>query len=100
MNKKDVKSLADDVLPPLLRTAGLVNTDVEEGQDEEGEDSLFITLHFKPGARSTGGRVLPRAQVALREALEERGDLRFPHFNYDYPDDPAPFDEYEAYGLK
>ncbi len=97
MNLNDIKTLADATLMPFLKHAGLVDTDIEVKPDHEGEDSLYFTLHFQPGAELATGRLYIDAQLAVQSALQQTGDTRFPYFKFDYPDDLAPFDEEEAY---
>ncbi len=99
MDKAEIKTLAEAVIAPFLKGSGFLGADVEEKPNSEGEDSLYITLHFSPGAVLAGGLSYIDAQVAMVDALADRGERRFPYFKYDYPDVPAPFDEYETISL-
>ncbi len=99
MTEDDVRMLAERVLKPMLAPVGFVSSDVEAKPDQSGDDALYVTVHFAAGSPIASGKILIDAGVALHDALTTEGDPRFPYFRYDYPDDPAPFDEFEAYGV-
>ena len=98
MKENEVRALAETILRPLLGPFGFVSADVETRPDHDGDDSFVVTAHFKKGSEVASGRTYVNAQVAMIDALALHGENRFPYFRYDYPDEPAPFDEDEIYG--
>ena len=84
MKEDDVRALADAVLKPILGSAGFTSSDVEARRDHDGEDSLFVIVHFSPDAAVASGRTYLDAQVAMADALVERGEHRFSYLEYDY----------------
>lgn len=95
MRRAEIDTIAERVLGATLRAAGFEAAKVEEGQNHAGEDALFITVRFRPGSGITPGLATADSIVALRSEFEKVGELRFPYLNYDYPDDPAPFEAVE-----
>ena len=95
MREDDVRVLADRVLGPILGPVGYMGADIEAGRDHDGDDSLFIIAHFRAGSEVASGKTYGDAHVAIRDALVERGEQRFPYFKYDYPDDDRDFDKDE-----
>ncbi|MEH3145537.1 MAG: hypothetical protein PGN34_09330 [Methylobacterium frigidaeris] len=96
MSDADVTLLADRVLSQVLAGAGFETAHAEARPNHEGEEALFITVRFRPGAGVTSGSVSADAMVTLRDALQSRGDQRFPYLLYDYPDDEPPFEAEES----
>ncbi len=65
------------------------------GYNQSDEPSLFVIAHMKPGSGVTGGKESNAANAALRMALLELGEERFPYLDFDYPDDEVFGDEDE-----
>lgn len=93
MTEFEVQTIAQRVLGASLSAAGFDGTCVEARPNHAGEDSLFVTVLFKPGAGVTDGGVTGSAMVALAHALEAAGEHRFPYLVYAYPDDPPPYSD-------
>ena len=93
MTEFDVQTIAQRVLGASLHGAGFDAAHVEARPNSAGEDALFITVRFKPGAGVTGGGVTGEAMVALGHALEAAGEHRFPYLIYAFPDDPPPYSD-------
>ena len=87
MTEDDVRLLADKILMPILGPAGFTTSAVTAHADHDGEDSLFVVVHFSPDAEVASGRAYLDAQVAMADALFNRGENRFPYLEYDYPQD-------------
>ena len=98
MVEADVKNLADQVASRHLAPWGFAGSDVEAREDHDGDVALFVTLHFRAGSRVADGRAYSDTLTGLRQALLMQGEDRFPYLTYDYPDDPAPFDD-ETHGV-
>ncbi len=97
MKQAEIRDLAEQVLSRVLPAAPFEGVTAELRPNHADEDSIFITVHYRPGVGGTAGRVTGDALVALRDALRERGEERFPYLTYVYPDDPPPsVDELDA----
>ena len=90
MNRDDVRTLADEVLRPILGPVGFAYSDVMERENSVGEDALYVTVHMSPEAQLEPGVVYTDALVAMQDTLIHRGDRRFAYLNYDFPADPPP----------
>ncbi len=93
MIEDQVRELADQVASRHLAPWGFAGSDVEAKEDHDGDAALFVTLHFREGSRVADGRAYSDTLTGLRQALLKHGEVRFPYLMYDYPDDPAPFED-------
>jgi hypothetical protein len=93
LTEHEVHSLAESAFSAALGASVFEGSDVEGRPDHDGEDALFVTVHFKAGVGPVRPEALTDALVLLRRALEERGDERFPYVRYDFPDDERPLAE-------
>ena len=100
MTKDDVRVLADEVLRPILGPVGFTSSDVREKPDHDGEDSLYVDVHFSPDAMVVKGRIYLDAQIAVVQALTERGEHRFPYLRYAYLDDSPEVEEEDRHWLR
>ncbi|MEH3118506.1 MAG: hypothetical protein PGN25_13170 [Methylorubrum populi] len=91
MTDAQIEAVVQDVLARIMRGAGFESATVQAKPNHADEDALFVTVRFRSGAGVTSGRTTADALVALRHALEEKGEHRFPYLIYDYPDDPPPY---------
>lgn len=91
MTDGEIRALAQRVLCHALGRAGFDEAAVEARPNHADEDSIFVTARFRPGAGVTRGGLTADALVALRKALEDGGEHRFPYLIYEYPDDPPPY---------
>ena len=89
MNRDDVRTLADEVLKPILGPVGFTSAEVEEGEDHSGEDAFFVKVHFKLGSRPVEGRIYNEALWDMYDALQKRGEKRFAHLLWSYAEDPS-----------
>ena len=93
MTEDEVRMLADQVAARSLGPWGFATSDVEARPDHDGDAAFFVTLHFKPGSAVADAHAYSDALSDLRHGLQQRGEIRFPYLNLDYPDDPPPFED-------
>ncbi|WP_232627956.1 hypothetical protein [Methylobacterium sp. Leaf118] len=91
MTDREIQALVEAVLVQTMRDAGFESASVEAKPNHADEDALFVTVRFRSGAGVTSGHTTADALVAMRCALESKGEHRFPYLIYDYPDDPPPY---------
>jgi hypothetical protein len=96
MNNEQVATVADEILRPRLGPLGLDRIEVASGEDHDGDPALFVTAHFRQGSEVPNGEILSGALGALHEALQKRGELRFPYLNHRFHND----EEFEDEDLK
>lgn len=92
MNEAEAQAIAQRVLQQKLGPFGFVEAVVHAGLDHDEEPALFVDAIFQPSAPNIGGLASSEALVALRNALQERGEQRFPYLSLRYPDDERPED--------
>ncbi|MGI4765005.1 MAG: hypothetical protein ACRYGP_08060 [Janthinobacterium lividum] len=90
MDRDDVRTLANEVLTPILGPVGFSYSDVAEREDSVGEDALYVTVHMAPDAEYLPGFRYSDALMAMQDALVDRGERRFAYLKYDFPADPPP----------
>ena len=95
MNEAEAKAIAQAVLGEKLAELGFLAVSVRPGLDHSGEPGLFLDLDFAPNSPVIEGRTLSEALVALRNALLDGGERRFPYLFFHYPDDERPLNEAE-----
>ena len=88
MTRDDVRTLADEVLKPILGSVGFAYSDVIERADSVGENALYVTVHMAPDAEYRPSFRYSDALMAIQDALVDRGESRFAYLKYDFPSDP------------
>ena len=92
LDEATVAELANRELGRTLSEAGFDRASVEARPDHLGEDALYVTVRFRLAAPVARGRLMADAMLSLIDALIAQGDVRFPYFIYDYPDDDRPYE--------
>lgn len=92
LNEAQIKRIANEVLTKTLGNAGYDRSEIDARPDYDDEDALYVTVVFKNGAPATSGKDSAGAMEALVDELRARGEMRFPHLIFDYPDDDRPYE--------
>lgn len=92
LNEEQIKVVADEVLRQTLGSSGYDHAEVSVREDHSGEESIFVTAHFRTGSHVRSGAASLDARVGLIEAMQERGERRFPYIDLFFPDDEFPED--------
>ncbi|MBV9290460.1 MAG: hypothetical protein JO288_22025 [Hyphomicrobiales bacterium] len=87
LTEQAVSSIADRVLRDALRDHGYQRVVVHSGRNHEDEPALFIEAVLKDNIPVVRGEVINSAHAALREALLQNDELRFPFLWLVHPDD-------------
>ncbi|GJE00445.1 hypothetical protein [Methylobacterium isbiliense] len=87
MTLPEIETLVNEVLRDILGATGFVHADVEPYVDHAGDKALRVVAHFGPGTAPSAERPTVRAMGALRGALLDRDEERFPYLDYAFPDD-------------
>ncbi|HLH11744.1 MAG TPA: hypothetical protein VKV77_07700 [Methylovirgula sp.] len=90
LTEPEVQAVAQRILREKLGPFGFSEARVNAGLDHDGEPALFVDAIFQPNAPNIGGRASSEALVALRNALLEKDEERFPYLLLRYPDDEFP----------
>ena len=95
MTNEEIQLVADQVLQVSLGESGFDHAEVSAGEDHSGERAIFVTAHFREGAGITDGGASLNARVHLMNALQDKGENRFPYLRFSYADDVPPLGEDE-----
>jgi hypothetical protein len=87
MNTEQIAAVAKSILRPRLGLMGLDHVEVTAGYDHDGDPALFVTGYYQPGTGVPSGEVLSSSHGALHEALQEKGEERFPYLNHRFGND-------------
>ena len=84
---KKVRDVIDRVLREKLGRHGFRAATVRAGPDHDGNPVLFVVAHFDLVPEPIDLAITFDNIGAVRVALDEIGEDRFPHINYDFHDD-------------
>lgn len=93
MNDTEIQAIADNVLRGRLGRFGFQRVEVRSGFDHSNEPAVYIDAVLGEGAPALEPDTLMDANVALSNALLEKGEDRFPYLymkrlgDDDRPDD-------------
>ena len=91
------QEIVTKVLAQRLQSLGFERANVKGGHDQEGEPALFVEAFFSLPSDRVRAHDLVDAQVALIDALNSRGEARFPYLTYRFPGELEPLpDDVEA----
>jgi hypothetical protein len=90
LSDKQISMVANDVLQRILGGVGFTEAQVHTGEDFTGEEAVFVTARFDPGAGVTPGNLAGDAISMLRDTLIQEGDNRFPYLDFQYSGDHDP----------
>jgi hypothetical protein len=93
MTNEQLAAVADESLRPRLGPLGLDRIQVAAGEDHDGDPALFVTVHFRRGSEVPSGEILSDALGTLHEALQKRGEHRFPYLTPRFHNDEGFEDE-------
>ncbi len=71
----------------LIEKTAVVKVSVHSAEDHTGEPALFVTVRLKAGRRRPSGAKSIDLLKALRDALQDAGDDRFPYLTFSVPGD-------------
>jgi len=71
----------------LMNESAVDHVSVSLGDDAAGEPSLFVTVYLRDGHHRLSAAESIDLVRAMRNALFELGDERFPHLSFSAPDD-------------
>jgi hypothetical protein len=92
LSDKEVTRLADKVLGEALHGKGYERVIVRSGRDHDDEPALFVEAILKENTDVITGQTSASALGALRNALLQRDEIRFPYLLFVHPDDKYPDD--------
>ena len=84
---KKVRGTIERVLRERLGPFGFREATVRAGPDHDGDPVLFVVAHFDLVPEPIDVGITVGVTSAVRDALDEIGETRFPHINYDLHDD-------------
>ena len=84
---KKVRGAIERVLRERLGPYGFRDATVRAGVGHDGDSVLFVVAHFNLVPEPIDPAITVGIIEALRDGLEDIGDARFPHVNYDFHDD-------------
>ena len=87
LTDKAVSAIADKVLREALPNSGYERVSVRSGLDDEDKPALFIGAILKRNVPAVSGETINSALAALREALLQNDEARFPYLRLVHPDD-------------
>ena len=87
LTEQAVGAIADRVLREALRNHGYQRVVVHSGVDHSDEPALFVKAMLKDNIPVVRGEVINSALAALREALLQNDEVRFPYLRLVRPDD-------------
>jgi hypothetical protein len=96
MTLEQVVALAETALRQRLGRLGLEHIDVSAREDHDGDPSLFITAHYKPGSEVPKGELLSAALSDLNRTLRDAGETRFAYLDHRFAGEDQMFEEDEA----
>jgi hypothetical protein len=91
MLKKQRETDAEKALTEVIRkqfdTAALDKIKIHSGVDHAGEPALFVNVRLSGGKERLSPEKSVDLQIAMRDALQEINDDRFPYLTFSAPDD-------------
>src|ERR1700677_3215952 len=92
LSDQEVTRLADKLLSEALCGQGYERVTVRSGVDHDDEPALFVDAILKENTDVIAGEAFASAIGALRNALLQRDEIRFPYLLFVHPDDKYPDD--------
>lgn len=92
LTEAETQAIAEKVLRQKFGPFGFAEVAVHAGLNHDGEQAFFVDAIFQRNAPSLATRASTEALNALRAALLERNEQRFPYLSLCYPDDERPED--------
>jgi hypothetical protein len=96
MTLEELVTLAEAALRPRLGRLGLEHVEVSAREDHDGDPSLFVTAHYKPGSEIPKGDLLSEALSDLNLTLRDAGETRFAYLDHRFAGEDQMFEEEEA----
>jgi hypothetical protein len=91
MLRKQRETDAERALTQIIRErfepAALAQIKIHPGVDHAGEPALFVSVRLKSGKERLAPDKSVDLQIAMRDALQEINDDRFPYLTFSAPDD-------------
>lgn len=87
LTDESVAAVADKVLRQTLRRSGYQRVVVRSGADHDDEPALFVEAILQENIPAVDGETINSALFALRAALLESDEARFPYLRLVHPDD-------------
>jgi hypothetical protein len=80
----DIRKIVSEVMQARFASLGLASSDVDFGEDFDGDKIIRVTAHFKRRPEDKAESLFDAAD-AIRARLIEAGDDRFVFISRDYP---------------
>ena len=77
--RPEVRAAIEATLKSKLKGYELESWSVEPGEDHDGDEAIFIELHYKLSERPFDSALLGVVRSDLRDKLVDLGELRFPY---------------------
>jgi hypothetical protein len=74
-----LQEIAKDVLTRVLGKHGFDRAEIRFGEDHDGAQAILVDVYFREGSSAPPGDATIDAISGLAEALEDRGETRFPY---------------------
>lgn len=87
LDPAEVREIALPILRDGLGAYGLVDAQVAESVDQDGDPVLDISALYGPGAREPEPRASLKAELAIQQAVFRAGDERTIHLLHILPTD-------------
>ena len=84
MTEHDIRSVADRVLNEHLASLNYQGVDIRFERDQDDEEGIGITAHLGVPAERIASVPMLVVAGAMRQALLDRGEERFPYVSYSY----------------
>jgi len=97
MLQKQRETAAEKALTQIIQkrfdAAALAQIKIHSGVDHAGEPAIFVNVHLKAGKQRLAPERSVDLQIAMRNALQDISDDRFPYLTFSAPDDDFAQDE-------
>ncbi|MFN3685235.1 hypothetical protein [Salinarimonas sp.] len=91
MTEEEIRGVVEPILRRHLEPFGFEAAEVASGRDHGGNPAIFISARYRPTDPEEAGKARIHASLAVRDALESRGEERYPYIRHLIPDpEPRP----------
>lgn len=87
MISEELNNLVNEVLKAQLADIGFDGAEISEDVDHDGDDILRISIRYRKIGPAIDPSPTFSATTALRHAMRQIGEYRFPHLKHLFPED-------------
>ena len=85
--ERDAERVVTNIIQNWLEKSVIRSVNVHSAPDYSGEPALFVSVVLKSGKNRLPPEKSVELQIALRDALQDIDDDRFPYVTFSAPDD-------------